>query len=198
MKIIGLTGGIGSGKSIIAAMFQDLGAPIYIADIEAKKMLVTSKIVKRKVIALLGEEAYNQCTPNTAFIAGKIFNDPILLDGMNEIIHPKVASHFKRWVQKQEAPFCIKEAAILFENGSYKQCDATILVTAPKEIRLKRVIQRDGVTEKAVADRMKNQWDDEKKISLANYVIENIDIKSTKKQVKKLYKELQKAAVYNA
>ena len=168
----------------------------YIADIEAKKILVSSKVVKRKVIALLGEEAYDKCIPNKAFIASKIFNDSVLLEGMNAIIHPKVASHFKRWMKKQEAQYCIKEAAILFENGGYKQCDATILVTAPKEIRLERVMQRDGITEEAVVNRMQNQWDDEKKISLANYVIENTELKSTKKQVKKLHEELQKTSVY--
>ncbi|MGK0385996.1 MAG: dephospho-CoA kinase [Patiriisocius sp.] len=197
MKIVGLTGGIGSGKSTIAGMFHDLGIPIYIADIEAKKLLVSSKVVKRKVITLLGEKAYKQCAPDRTYIANKIFNDATLLSGMNAIIHPKVASHFKRWIKKQDAPYCIKEAAILFENGGYAQCDATILVTAPKEIRIERVMTRDAISIDNVEARMRNQWKDEKKISLATYVIENIALEASKNQVKKIHRALLISSVSN-
>lgn len=195
MKIVGLTGGIGSGKSTIALIFSDLGIPVYIADVEAKNFLVSSKVVKRKVIKLLGEKAYKQSTPDRTYIANKIFNDATLLSGMNSIIHPKVASHFKRWIKKQDAPYCIKEAAILFENGGYTQCDATILVTAPKEIRIARVMTRDAISMDKVEARIRNQWKDEKKVSLATYVIENIALEGTKNQVKKIHKALLKPCV---
>jgi dephospho-CoA kinase len=190
MKIVGLTGGMGSGKSTIAKLFQALGIPVYIADVEAKKILATSVVVKRKVIDLLGEQAYVKTVPNRDYIAQKIFNDTTLLAQMNAIIHPKVASHFKVWLQKQTAFYCIKEAAVLFENGGFTQCDATILVTAPKQVRIDRVIARDMMSIASVTSRMQHQWTDKKKIPMATYVLENIDLDSTKLQVKKIHKEL--------
>ena len=190
MKIIGLTGGIGSGKSTIAMLFKALGVPVYIADIEAKKILASSKVVRAKVISLLGTSAYSNEMPNRAYIAQKVFNDPVLLDGLNAIVHPEVTASFKRWVQKQDAPYCVKEAAILFENGGFTHCDATILVTAPREVRVQRVLARDAITLADVNARMENQWEDQKKIPLANYVIENIDLTSTKIQVQNIHKKL--------
>ena len=190
MKIIGLTGGIGSGKSTIAMLFKALGVPVYIADIEAKKILASSKVVRAKVISLLGTSAYSNEMPNRAYIAQKVFNDPLLLDGLNAIVHPEVTASFKRWVQKQDAPYCVKEAAILFENGGFTHCDATILVTAPREVRVQRVLSRDAITLADVNARMENQWEDQKKIPLANYVIENIDLTSTKNQVQNIHKKL--------
>ena len=190
MKIIGLTGGIGSGKSTIAMLFKALGVPVYIADIEAKKILASSKVVRAKVISLLGTSAYSNEMPNRAYIAQKVFNDPVLLDGLNAIVHPEVTASFKRWVQKQDAPYCVKEAAILFENGGFTHCDATILVTAPREVRVQRVLSREAITLADVNARMENQWEDQKKIPLANYVIENIDLTSTKIQVQNIHKKL--------
>lgn len=193
MKIIGLTGGIGSGKSTIAAMFKNIGIPVYIADIEAKKILERSKVVRRRVISLLGEQSYTLTIPNKKYIASKIFNDTELLEKMNAIIHPKIASHFKRWTKKQTATYCIKEAAVLFENRSYKNCDATILVTAPIDIRIARVIERDGVSKEEVKARMRHQWDDSKKALLADFTIENIFLQETQNQVLTIHNILTKA-----
>jgi len=190
MKIIGLTGGIGSGKTTVANLFAALGVPIYIADVEAKKLMGRSKVIKRKLTALLGEEAYINHLPNRPFIASKIFNNTVLLAKTNAIIHPKVASHFKRWAAKQKAVYCIKEAAILFENGSYKKCDATILVTAPREVRISRVLKRDSTTKKEILERMMNQWDDAKKLELADYNIENLQLEATKEAVLKMHNKL--------
>lgn len=190
MKIVGLTGGIGSGKTTIAGMFQELGIPVYIADVEAKKLTDKSKVIRKKLIALLGERAYLKDTLNRKFVADKIFNDPALLSSVNNIIHPKVGAHFKRWIKKQEAPYVIKEAAILFENGGYKQCDLTILVVSPREERIKRVKARDGSTTDAIEKRMDNQWSDEIKIQLADIVIENIDLKKTRQEVIKIHNSL--------
>ncbi|NNK81774.1 MAG: dephospho-CoA kinase [Flavobacteriaceae bacterium] len=192
MKIVGLTGGIGSGKTTVANMFTALGIPVYIADVEAKALMNRSKVIKRKLIALFGDYAYKDEVLNKPFIANKIFTNADLLSKMNAIVHPKVASHFMRWIKKQDADYCIKEAAILFENGSYKQCDFNILVTAPESIRIKRVIQRDNSTEQKVNSIIKNQWSDNKKIELADYVIENIEISDTKKQVLKTHKKILK------
>lgn len=193
MKIIGLTGGIGSGKTTVAKMFEELGVPIYIADTEAKKLTNTSKIIKKELIALLGEETYLNNTLNKKYVANLIFNDEHLLKKVNSIIHPKVAEHFKKWTKKQNAPYCIKEAAILFENGSYKDCNFTILVTAPLNVRIDRVLLRDHTSKKEIEDRINNQWSDEIKIKLADAVIENIDMSTTKYKVNKLHLMLLKS-----
>jgi len=187
LKIIGLTGGIGSGKTTVAGFFAALGVPVYIADIEARKLTQNSKVIRKKLIALLGSEAYNEGGLNRGFVANLIFNDTELLEQVNSIIHPKVARHFKRWVEKHDAPYCIKEAAILFENGSYKNCDATILVTAPVAKRVERVLKRDHTTASAIDDRMSNQWQDEKKLALADFHIKNIDLEMTKSSVEELH-----------
>ncbi len=190
MKIVGLTGGIGSGKTTVATMFKNLGVPVYIADIEAKKLTNSSKIIRKKLIELLGENAYDSAGLNRAFVADCIFNDAELLQSVNQIIHPKVKAHFKRWIKKQEGVYCIKEVAILFENGGYKECDYTILITAPKQLKIERLLQRDNTSAEKIAARMKNQWSDAKKIKLAHAVIENIEIKKTQKAVQALHKKL--------
>ena len=195
MKIVGLTGGIGSGKSTVANFFASLGVPVYIADNTGKYLLANSKVVKRKIIALLGEDAYANNVPNKPFIANIIFNDKAKLAAVNAIIHPKVKQHFKRWIKKQDASYCIKEVAILFENGGNLDCDYTIIVTAPEETRIDRVQNRDNTTREQIASRMKNQWSDKKKIPLANFVINNIDVKITENDVEKLHKKLSKLSV---
>ncbi|WP_432411447.1 dephospho-CoA kinase [Rasiella sp. SM2506] len=193
MKIVGLTGGIGSGKTTVAAMFKELGVPVYIADVEAKKLANSSKIIRKKLIELLGEAAYDSTGLNRSFVAAYIFNDEKILQQVNQIIHPKVKAHFKRWVKQQEGVYCIKEVAILFENGGYKECDYTILITAPKKVKIKRLLQRDNTTEEAVLARMKNQWSDAKKIKLAHTVLENTDLEKTQKAVLALHKKLLKS-----
>lgn len=192
MKIVGLTGGIGSGKTTVSKMFSALGVPVYIADVEAKKLTNTSKVIRRKIISIFGEKSYKDEVLDSKYIASIVFNDSEKLEKLNNIIHSKVAKHFKKWVAKQEGVYCIKEAAILFENGSYKSCDATILVTAPETIRIKRVLQRDGVTKEEVRARMKNQWSDTKKRSLTRLVIENINLEKTEEDVLKMHRKLLK------
>ena len=190
MKTVGLTGGIGSGKTTIATMFNELGIPIYIADIEAKKLTNSSEEIKAELLKILGDNAYNEDGLNRKYVADQIFNDAELLKKVNKIIHPQVAKHFKNWAKQQSEAYCIKEAAILFENGGYKECDYTILVTAPKETRIDRILKRDDTTEAEIKSRMDNQWPDEKKIELADFVIENTDIDATKEQVIKVHEYL--------
>ena len=191
-KLVGLTGGIGSGKTTVAKYFEELGVPVYIADSEAKALMNRSKVIRRKLIALFGNEAYLENTLNRLFIAQQIFNDKKLLNAMNAIVHPKVASHFKRWVNKQDSPYVISEAAILFENGSYKKYDFIITVTAPENIRLQRVIKRDNSNKQKVEAIMVNQWSDQEKIKRSDFVIENIDLEQTKIQVRKIHKKILK------
>ena len=191
-KIIGLTGGIGSGKSTMAAYFASLGVPVYIADEEAKKILYLPDAVN-EVREAFGEDVFTNGLPDRAKLAGVVFNSPEKLTVLNNIIHPKVRQHFAEWLKLHKSQnFVIKEAAILFESGSYKDCDHIILVTAPKELRIQRVMKRDGVTAAQVKERMSHQWEEEKKMELSDYIIENIDLETAKNKAHSIFLELRK------
>ncbi|NNC50201.1 MAG: dephospho-CoA kinase [Flaviramulus sp.] len=192
MIIVGLTGGIGSGKTTVAKQFKHLGIPVYIADDEAKKLMQKSKIIKRKLIQLFGDKAYINNKLNKSLIANIIFNDATYLEKMNAIIHPKVTKHFEKWVLKQEAPYVIKEVAILFENGGDKYCDYIVTVTAPKTLRIERLLARDNTTREKIEAIMNNQWPDENKIKKSDFVIKNTSLKSTHNQVNRIHKQLLK------
>lgn len=190
MIVVGLTGGIGSGKTTVANIFEALGIPIYIADDEAKALMVRSKVIKRKLIALFGEGAYLDKELNKPYIASKIFNDKLLLDQMNAIVHPKVASHFKRWLKKQDAPYVIKEAAIIFEHNKEDQYDFIITVTSNIEERIKRVMNRDNSSRSKIEAIIRNQMSDDEKIKKSHFVIVNDKLENTKKQVTSTHRKI--------
>lgn len=190
MIIVGLTGGIGTGKTTVANMFIELGIPIYIADVEAKKLMNSSKVIKRELIQLFGTNTYSDGKINKAFLADKIFNDKDLLVKMNAIVHPKVKTHFKKWIKIQRSLYVIYEAAILFENGGYKECDYIITVTAPETVRIQRIIQRDNATKQSVKAIMDNQWNDAKKVRLSHFVIENKELSQTANQVQNIHQKI--------
>ena len=185
-KIIGLTGGIGSGKSTVAKHIEQMGVPVYIADLEAKKILDTDDAVS-EVAEAFGQEIIENGKVNREKLSQIVFQQPQKLKILNSIIHPKVALHFKNWVDAHsQEPIVIKEAAILFESGSYKDCDKVILVTAPKEIRIQRVIKRDGLSRQAIESRMQNQWSEEEKEALSDFVITNINLQKALKSAEKI------------
>ncbi len=189
-KIIGLTGGIGSGKTTVAKLFMDSGIPVYIADDEAKKLTDLPEIIEQ-IKNVFGTTVFENGKINRQKLAAIVFNEPELLKKLNAIIHPAVKKHFENWVSNQhEAPFVLKETAILFESGSYTDCDLIITVTAPLEIRLQRVLERDQTTRENILKRIQNQWTDEARISKSDFIIENLDLNSTKKQVADLLKKL--------
>jgi len=190
-KIVCITGGIGSGKTTVAKMLAEYGIPVYYADEEAKKLTATSPEIRHDLIELLGSDTFKDGILDRKFMADKIFNDKNLLARTNAIIHPRVARHFEEWVNNQDSPYVLKEAAILFESGSYKQCDRTVLVTAPEELRIQRVMERDQVSEEEVRARMKNQWSDSKKKKLSDFIIENTELRATQKAVEKLHLQLR-------
>ncbi|WP_339723864.1 dephospho-CoA kinase [Maribacter stanieri] len=179
MKIIGLTGGIGSGKSTVANMFKELGVPVYNSDERAKYLMNTSLEIKSQLIKLLGEEAYKADKLNRSFIAEKVFSNINLLAELNSIVHPIVRNDFIDWTKKQDYSYVIQETALLFENKAQDLYDSVILVTAPKETRITRVVDRDKSSREQVIARMNNQLDDKTKLNLSNYVIENIDLERT-------------------
>ncbi|EIJ40147.1 dephospho-CoA kinase [Galbibacter orientalis DSM 19592] len=193
--IVGLTGGIGSGKSTVAKFFKELGVPVYIADLEAKKLMETNDDIRRDIISIFGADAYENNLPNRKYLAEIVFENPEKLEQLNAIIHPAVGKHFEEWYQQQKVPYVIKEVAILFENGGDKQCDLVITVTAPKEIRIERVLKRDQTTRKAIEARMQNQWSDKEKIKKSDFVIENIVIDNTHQIVEELHRMILKKSI---
>lgn len=187
MKQIGITGGIGSGKTTVAKFFKEFGIPVYIADDEAKKLMHHAPI-KEELIQLFGQEAYDaQDNLNRKYIASQVFNDKPLLEKLNAIVHPRVEEDYKTWTEKQDSPYVLYEAAILFETGKHQQFDYNILVTAPKQERISRLLQRDNTTKEEIQSRMENQWSDEEKSKLADWIIENVDLLETKQQVTQLH-----------
>ncbi|MCM4157780.1 dephospho-CoA kinase [Gramella sp. AN32] len=193
MMIVGLTGGIGSGKTTVAGMFKDLGIPVYIADDAGKRLMSTSEEIKNSIIKIFGEESYHNSDPNRAFIASKVFKDQNLLTRLNNIIHPAVNADFAEWLKHQHSEYVLYEAAILFEIGRNSSCDFSILVIASKKLKIERLQKRDGSSISQIEDRMANQWSDEKKIPMADFLINNDDLESTFKRVKDIHSKILKA-----
>ena len=193
MMVVGLTGGIGSGKTTVADFFKQLGVPVYIADEAGKRLMETSSEIRDRILELFGSAAYEAAKPQRKYIASKAFKDPGLLGALNNIIHPAVEKDFKTWVSKQSSAYVIYEAAILFETGSYKKCDFSILVTAPEKMRIQRLQKRDDSSREEIQQRMNNQWSDEKKSELADFLINNEDLDHTKQQVEHIHGEILKA-----
>jgi dephospho-CoA kinase len=192
MKIIGLTGGIGSGKSRVLELFKKLGVPVYISDVEAKKIMHTSKDVIEKVIDLFGNNAYVDSFLNSVFIADIVFNNKEKLKLLNAIVHPAVHKDFQDFVSKQNAPYLVYESAVLFENKNEKICTLIVLVIAPEAVRIERVLKRETTTIAQVKSRINNQLSDDEKISKSDFVISNIEFEETKNEVLRIHQLLLK------
>lgn len=190
-KIIGLTGGIGSGKTTIANHFRSLGVPVYIADDEARIIMQSEEVIS-SINETFGGTIFEDGILNRARLAEIVFGDPVKLKLLNEIVHPAVKKHFKQWLLDHEKfPLVVYEAAILFESGNYKDFDWIITVSAPLESRIQRVIERDGVTREQVLERIKAQWTDEQRVSKSDFVIENIDPEIAKRKTEEILKILK-------
>ncbi len=190
-KIIGLTGGIGSGKTLVAKYIESLGIPVYIAD-EAAKELLNSKEVIDEIVLNFGDKILEKGKIDRKELSELVFNDPNKLEKLNSIVHPQVKKHFDAWLNKNTThPFVVKEAAILFESGSDKYCDKVITVTAPLETRLQRVIERDQTDKASVLKRIKSQWSDEQRIAKSDYIIHNLSVKETYKQTDEILQLLK-------
>jgi len=188
--IIGLTGGIGTGKSTVAKVFALLGASIFNSDENAKQQYFIPNI-KKQVIDLLGEQCYlDNSTINRKYISQKIFSDTSLLKKLNEIIHPAVVSDFKKFAELHSNGLVIKESALLFETGLYRGLDKVILVVSPLDLRINRVMQRDGLSEMEVKNKIKSQLSDDEKRKLADYIISNNEQDSIIEQCLEIYSKL--------
>lgn len=190
-KIIGLTGGIGSGKTTIAHEFLALGIPVYIADDEARKLMHSSEVIDA-IRTVFGDAIFENTILNREKLAEIVFSDPEKLAKLNAIVHPAVKKHFDEWLlNHKDASFVIYEAAILFESGGYKNCDLIISVVAPLETRIQRVIDRDKTTREQVLKRINMQWNDEKRISKSDFIINNTNMEETKSEIVKILKKLR-------
>src|SRR5690606_4653771 len=172
-----------------------LGVPVYIADHRAKILMEQNEAIRNAIIAKFGDQAYQREKPNRALLANIVFNQPEKLAALNGIIHPAVRADFDTWYAAQQAPYVIKEVAILFESGGDKLCDAIITVTAPTEVRIQRVMNRDHTNRSAVEDRMRNQWTDEQRVEKSTYVIENLDLEASRKIVWEIHHHILKKTI---
>ena len=189
---VGVTGGIGAGKSLICSILERMGYPVFYSDIEAKKIITLNPQVRIDLIELFGIQIFKDHQLDRKLLANLLFSDSTLIEKMNAIVHPKVREEFENWTLSQDSQLVFNEAAILFETGSYKNFDATILVTAPLEIRLNRVMNRDNSIRSDVQKRIDNQWSDDQKVILSTYQIQNDDIQSVLDQLDEVLYELIK------
>ncbi len=174
MLKIGITGGIGSGKSTVCRVFSILGIPVFEADKVAKQLMNTDQEIRRQLVGLFGAAVYlPDQTIDRNYLAAIVFNNPSLLTQLNAVVHPVVRKTFFDWCEKQQSPYIIHEAAILFESGFYKMMDKTITVTTNEKERIQRVVKRDGITPEMVGERIRNQWNDEQRMKLSDFVIGN-------------------------
>lgn len=192
MLKVGLTGGIGSGKSIVAGIFKVLGIPVFDADSEAKKTMETDELLMKALKQEFGEDTYKDGKLNRPYLASQVFNDAFKLEKLNAIVHPATIAAAEKWMQQQTTPYVIKEAALLFEAGSAGSLDYIIGVTAPTHIRIQRVMERDGYTREEVKARMSRQIDDKIKMKLCDFVLVNDEQRLLVPQVLKLHECLQR------
>jgi len=190
MLKIGLTGGIGSGKSTVARVFSSLGIPVYDADKAAKKIMNTNPKIREKIIGKFGAESYNNGTLNRAFLSSKVFNNEEALKFLNTLIHPITIEDANNWFQKQKTKYAIKEAALIFESHSNQYLDFVIGVSSPTELRIKRTMDRDHIIAEKVIERMKKQMDEIEKMERCDFVINNNGIESVISQVLDLHVKL--------
>jgi dephospho-CoA kinase len=189
MLKVGITGGIGSGKTFVSRIFESLGVPVYYSDDRAKWLMQHHPDLKNKLIALLGEASYKGDILDRSYIASKVFKHPALLRQLNQLVHPCVREDFNAFCARQtNAPYVLNEAALLVESGSYKDLDLLIVVTCSLQKRIERVIARDNVSREQVLERIKNQLSEEEKISLADFIIINNDDTSPEKQVSEIHR----------
>ncbi|MCR9172233.1 MAG: dephospho-CoA kinase [bacterium] len=190
MLKVGITGGIGSGKSMVGKILESMGYPVFYSDDQAKKLSDTHPDIRRELTDVFGEEVYLDGALNRPYLATKIFGDEVLRQRVNEIIHPRVRQAFDDFCSNQNSPFVFNEAAILIETGASKNFDAIVLVTAPENVRVQRVQQRDQTDAESIRQRIQKQWSDEQKRPHSDYEIINDGEKPLLSQIEKLLESL--------
>lgn len=194
MLRVGLTGGIGSGKTVVAEIFQTLGIPVYNADAEAKRLMNSNPDIRNAIINSFGNESYEGTVLNRSFLIKNVLPDNKKLAILNAIVHPATISDAQEWMKRQNTPYAIKEAAIIFETGAEKHLDYVICVTAPEALRIKRVMERDGRSEKEIRELMSKQMDEKDKNSRCDFLIYNDGHQMLIPQVLQIHHKLIKLA----
>ena len=195
MKIIGLTGGIGSGKTLISKVFKSLGIPVYNSDIEAKLLMNTDVLIVTELKQKFGDDLYRKNVLDRKKLAEIIFNDINKLNYVNSIVHPAVKLHFNKWIKKQKSEYVIKETAILFESGTNKDVDLIITVIAPEHIRIKLIIDRDRLKMEEIKSRTANQISDSEKMNRSDFIINNDNKQLILPQILKIHKKIIKLRI---
>lgn len=191
MKQIGITGGIGAGKSLVCKVFRTLGIPIYEADLRARWLMENDALLHEQIIAHFGQESYTEKGLNRPYIAQKVFHDKGQASLLDSIVHPAVGKDYQAWANTQHAPYLLNEAALLFEAGRYKTLDKVITVFAPIPVRIARVRKRDPQrTESEIQGIIQKQWADEQKMALSDFVIHNDEVQPLLPQILKVHEEL--------
>lgn len=188
---LGVTGGIGSGKTLVCKIFEKLGVAVYDADSSARDLMNRPGELKKGIMQMFGDEVYGEKGLNRSYLAGIVFGDRKKLNALNQLVHPAVRQDFFRWAELQESsPYVVEEAAILFESGAYKFMDQSVLVFAPEELRINRVMARDGISREQVQMRMKHQMAEEEKLKMADHVLTNDGTRMLLPQVIELHNRL--------
>lgn len=195
MLRIGLTGGIGSGKSTVAQIFSVLGIPVYDADSSSKRLMSEDENLKERIVEHFGKESYSKGQLNTKHLSEQVFRDPKKTELLNSIVHPATIRDAEKWMRKQNAPYLIKEAALIFESGSNKLLDKVIGVSSPLSLRIERTMKRNNITSSQVEERINLQMNEEKKLRLCDYVIFNDEQQMLIPQVLQLHEEFLKQTV---
>lgn len=193
MKFIGITGGIGSGKSFVAQIIERMGYPVFNADKEARILMNSHPIISETLIDWFGKEIYSNGELNREKMATLIFHDEQMRSKVNQLVHPLVREAFVNWASSQNKPLVFNEAAILYETDAYKKFHEIILVTAPLSLRITRVMKRDGISEEQIRDRMEAQWSDDKKLSFGPYEIINDNRLPLLSQIEEVIEQLLKS-----
>jgi dephospho-CoA kinase len=191
---VGLTGGIGSGKSTVAGIFEVLGIPVLYADSVAKKIMHTDPHIRAELQKLFGDTIFVNDQLDRKKLAAIVFNDPFQLDLLNALVHPAAIDYAKKWVSVQTTPYCVKEAALFFESGSAEGIDIMIGVSTPQALRIQRVMQRDGISREEVLNKMRSQLDERMKMKLCDRVIINDERQLLIPQVLTLHQDLLRLA----
>ena len=190
MYKVGVTGGIGSGKSVVCNMLRERGVAVYNCDIRAKELMSADEVIAKQLVERFGPETFVDGELNRAYLAERVFGNSEELAALNAIVHPRVVEDFEQWAQRQQGEYVVIESAILFESGIDSKVDVTVAVMAPESLRLERTMQRDGVSREQVEERMRNQLSDDERCSRSKYAIVNIELDELEEDVEQLHRRL--------
>lgn len=190
MYKVGITGGIGSGKSTVCAMLEEMGVAVYNSDARAKELMTTSATLREAIVARFGAECYTSEGLNRGYLAERVFGDAAELAALNSLVHPAVMADFEAWAERQEGSYVVFESAILFEAGLEQRVDMAVAVLSPEELRIERAMRRDGASREQVVARIRRQLSDDERADRAKYAIVNVDLEELREDVEQLHRRL--------